>query len=551
MSSKVFLGGLEIFKTKMIRPAILPRTAIIPVVNDEETGLNAGPVSGGIASLKPLQILFGIKNPLTMNTFNKIDEFSIAIPSQDQLDHMWVMACGVPKGISEIDIAGWHTLLSKKINTPGIQECRLNLECKKIFCKKLPYNWRTVVIGEVVGVSIDNYLLDLNREEVIEKYPMHEGGYHPETGLYAPTVLSGNLIPNSHLRKAQMTIKDKIKESKEKRYVDSKDLYNPENEDVLINSIFPMPSYFIITNDEKGNPQILPYCGGKVQYSIPAITITIKKDSFTYSNIKRTGEFVISVPDDTLIGNFEAMEKLNPDDFKKAGLSVLRKNMINVNGIKECPINIDCKVEMFEDVADNDYAIIVASKLGVSLNKEIFEHLNKNYVDKEMILFWNSLYSKYPYTVFDKGMERKCGFHSSKPVSVRCLPSWGSRHGKSWTGPNFLPYWLIELYDEGLLSPRHLAKIGMTLSFWNNGYGPLHLKEYFTDKIRNELRNRITNLFKKMVWAHRDYDKWDEVRQILESWPEPERSFSSGPLVHVLWNGQRVVSTDFIEAVRK
>ena len=73
---------------------------------------------------------------------------------------MWVITLQVPHGINEIDVAGWHNLLPQVNTTPGIEECPVNLECKKIFSRSLPPPWRTIVIGEVVGVHIDRDLLD-------------------------------------------------------------------------------------------------------------------------------------------------------------------------------------------------------------------------------------------------------------------------------------------------------------------------------------------------------------------------------------------------------
>jgi len=146
------------------RASKMPRTAVIPVVRDKKTNyINASPYSGGVISLKPYQVFFGIKSWDSKFTFREADEFVIAVPSRSQIHQMWVMACSVPHGINEIDLAGWTEMKSVEVSTPGIAECPLNLECKKVIHIQLGEFLRDIVVGEVVGISIDTNLLNLKR----------------------------------------------------------------------------------------------------------------------------------------------------------------------------------------------------------------------------------------------------------------------------------------------------------------------------------------------------------------------------------------------------
>lgn len=518
MKEKIFFGGLDMLKPKVHTPTKMPRTGIIPVVRDKETGyLNAAPYSGGVASIKPFHILFGPKSQTTIDTFREIDDFCVAIPNKSQINQMWVTGLGVPRGINEIEMAGWHTLPSKQIDTPGIDECPINLECRKIFFEKLPDPWRAVVVGEVVGVSINSELLNMSRAEVVRQIPMYESNVHPKTGLYGPSVLSGELVASSNftpdLDSAKVESKNRWENGKV--FVGGSDLYKSENEKILINAIYPMPAYFLMTKHKNKQSNILPITGGKLQSSIPTLTIPIPKDSYSYNNIKRTGEFLISIPDRSLISNFEEMEKNTPDGFESAGFTLLKENMVDVNGLEECPVNIDYKVVLLKDVPGMDYAILVGRKVGVSYNKDFYENLSQDWPNSRSIKYLYDFYSKYIYAVMDEGFSRKWGFHDPNPLSVRNSPSWGTRYGTSWTGPKYFNYWLIELVQEGLIAPRDLNKISTTLMLWNNGSGQQHVKEYYDQKFKDELCERLTKLFKMMAWAHRDYAKWEEVRKFI------------------------------------
>jgi len=511
---KIQLNEVEMVtkgSTSQVGATRMPRTAVIPVVNDPKYGLNAGAVSAGVVNLDPLHVLFGVKSPASKLTYHKATEFVVALPRRDQIDHMWVTACSVPVGINEIELAGWTELPSQVIATPGIKEVPLNLECKKVHMIQLDEPLRCILIGEVVGVSIDTHLLTLPRSEVIKQFPMHEATSNPYTGIYGPSVLSGELVPLAE----QPQVDVEKRGDGEKTFVKASDLYKPENQAVAMNAIFPRPSYILITLDEKGHPNGLLTSGGLMMSARPGVQISVPKNSYSYENIKRTGEFVYAITTRDLLENFEAMENNTPDGFEAAGFSFLKPNQIKVLGLAECPVNVDCKVLRFEDVPGTNYAVVVAKRVGVSIDKEIANMPNMM-----------DLYSKYLYAVVDRGMKRKWGFHDRENLTVRPLPSWGSRyHGGWWTGPEQYQagfnLWLLELVQAGYISDEEFFKIRLWVSWFRREGFPA------PEPLWSELRQRLTRVLKMMVWAHRDYDKWHKVHQYLAkftyqgSWKSP------------------------------
>lgn len=526
-------------KSNVIEPTKMPRTAVIPVVRDKRTGyLNAAPYSGGVTSIDPLHILFGPKGTEAIEAFRMTNEFCAAIPRREQVDHMWAMALEVPHGINEIEVADWNPLPSKEIDTPGIQQCPLNLECRKVFFGQLPPPWRAIVIGEVVGVSIDSDLLDMSRSDVIRLLPMHEAGSNPETGVYGPGVFSGELVPPAEPTDQFPNLS---KGGVEKAYASGAELYKPENDRILMNAIWPRPSYILMTADEKGQTHALPLSGGSLQSTEPALQVPVPKGSVAYENLKKTGEFVVSIPDRSLIGNFESLEE-NPDDLEATGFSLLRQSMVRVSGIAECSVSMDCKAVMFEDVPEANYAILVGRRVGVALDREISENLDPHLHSlRHRLTYMNKVYSRFIYAVMDRGMVRKWGFQDVNNLSVRPLPSWGNRYTGGWWGPGpSLNYWLIELCEEGLIDKREYYRIRHALRLWNNGEGIPHLAEYYEPKDKEELRERLTKLFRMMVWAHRDYEEWDKVREYLKEFPEEPRDHHAGPVYHEKWYGQKV-----------
>ena len=546
-------GGLDLLRPEVIEPTKMPRTAVIPVVRDLRTGyLNAATYSAGVFTTNPLRVLFGPKGADAIDAFRRAGEFCVAVPGREQINHVWVTALEIPHGISEIDVAGWHELASRQIATPGIEECPLNLECRNVFCQALPPPWRTLVIGEVAGVSIDSNLLALPRSEVVKLYPMHEAGSHPDTGLYSPSVLSGEWVDAGGGRRVRAAAETYgapragVGAQTGKTFVAGRELYLPENERVFMNAVWPRPAYIFLTSDEHGKVNALPLCGGSLQSTEPAVQIPLPLESAGYADVKRSGQFVVAVPDRTLIAHWEALASDPQRSLAAAGFTPLKPNMVAAPGLAECVVNMDCKRVMLEDVPGTGHALLVGRRVGVSLSAKVVADLDPaRHTLHDRLAACNEFYASFIYAVLDAGGVRRWGFHDRNMLSVRPLPSWGSRYTGGWWGPGpALNYWLIELCQSELISKADYYKVMYWLRLWNNGRLIPHFSEYIDDAARQELRHRLTTLFRMMAWAHRDLEQWGKVREFLAGFPNPPRDHHSGPEYHEPWRNPAQLHPD-------
>lgn len=69
-----------------------------------------------------------------------------------------IACCPLPRGISEIDVAGMTELPSKHVRPPGIRECGVNIEAKVIHSLPLG-DFYHFYICRVVGVSVEEELV--------------------------------------------------------------------------------------------------------------------------------------------------------------------------------------------------------------------------------------------------------------------------------------------------------------------------------------------------------------------------------------------------------
>ncbi len=91
-------------------------------------------------------------------------------------------AVDAPRGVSEFDYAGLTAAPSQMIKAPRVQEAYASLECKAVDIRELsgldgkPAD-TYMVIGEVVGIHIDEHVLVDGRIDITRSQPVSRLGY--------------------------------------------------------------------------------------------------------------------------------------------------------------------------------------------------------------------------------------------------------------------------------------------------------------------------------------------------------------------------------------
>ena len=87
------------------------------------------------------------------------------------LRESWVAGMPVPKGISEIDVAGLTPLPSEIVKPCGIAECPINMEAKVLHVNKLGKRWINYTV-EIVHITVHKDLDDQNKTGPLAGYGM-------------------------------------------------------------------------------------------------------------------------------------------------------------------------------------------------------------------------------------------------------------------------------------------------------------------------------------------------------------------------------------------
>ncbi|MCL2479284.1 MAG: hypothetical protein FWF22_07270 [Treponema sp.] len=101
----------------------------------------------------------------------EIPECVISYYGHPLLRESWIAGMPIPKGISEIDVAGLTPLPSQVVRPCGIAECPVNLEAKVLHVHKLGKRWVNYTL-EIVNVTVHKDLDEKNRQGPMAGYGM-------------------------------------------------------------------------------------------------------------------------------------------------------------------------------------------------------------------------------------------------------------------------------------------------------------------------------------------------------------------------------------------
>jgi Conserved protein/domain typically associated with flavoprotein oxygenases, DIM6/NTAB family len=136
--------------------------------------------------------------------------------------------------------------------------------------------------------------------------------------------------------------------------------------------MYPNPVILVsCSNDGKDNIITLAWAGTVCSVP-PLISISIRPPRYSHGLISLSREFVINIPDETMapVCNYcGANSGRNVDKFKDLGLHKEKGLIVNAPLIKECPINIECKVKEIIHLGTHD--MFIGEVVSVNADEEV------------------------------------------------------------------------------------------------------------------------------------------------------------------------------------
>lgn len=163
------------------------------------------------------------------------------------------------------------------------------------------------------------------------------------------------------------------------------------------NMLYPVPVVMISCQREGEKPNIITVAWAGTICSDPVmISISVRKERYSYPIIKETGEFVINLVNKELTFATDycgVKSGKDVDKFKEMSLTPLPSQNIKAPGISESPLNLECKVKDVIELGTHD--MFIAEVVGVTVDDKYMDETGKfNLNDSELVAYSHGEYYK-------------------------------------------------------------------------------------------------------------------------------------------------------------
>jgi len=111
---------------------------------------------------------------------------------------------------------------------------------------------------------------------------------------------------------------------------------------------YPNPVWCVGSYDAEGKPNIMTIAWGGICCSKPAaVTISLRKATYTYGCIIKRGAYTINVPSIKYMAEadyFGIASGTKTDKFEDTGLTPVRSDMVDAPYVDKFPLILECKV---------------------------------------------------------------------------------------------------------------------------------------------------------------------------------------------------------------
>ena len=152
-----------------------------------------------------------------------------------------------------------------------------------------------------------------------------------------------------------------------------KELWKPGN------MLYPIPAVMVSCQREGEKPNIITVAwAGNVCSSPAMLSISVRKERYSYDILKETGEFVVNLTNRKLAAATDwcgVRSGKDYDKFKEMHLTPLESRFVSAPGIAESPVNIECKVRNVLELGSHD--MFVAEVMGVTVDEKLLDNKGK------------------------------------------------------------------------------------------------------------------------------------------------------------------------------
>lgn len=141
----------------------------------------------------------------------------------------------------------------------------------------------------------------------------------------------------------------------------------------------PVPAVMVSVSDGNGKNNIITVAwAGTICTNPPMLSISVRPERYSYEMIKSTKEFVVNLTTRDLVRACDycgVTSGRDVDKFEKMKLTPIKLPNVSVPGIKESPVNIECRVKKIEELGS--HTMFIADVVGVTVDDEYMDEKGK------------------------------------------------------------------------------------------------------------------------------------------------------------------------------
>lgn len=145
------------------------------------------------------------------------------------------------------------------------------------------------------------------------------------------------------------------------------------------NMLYPLPAVMVSCQRQGERPNIITVAWAGTICSSPAmVSISVRKERYSYSIIKETGEFVINLATRELVRALDycgVRSGRDVDKYQEMRLTELPSRTVKAPGILESPVNIECRVTEVKPLGSHD--LFLAEVTNVTIEDRYMDERGK------------------------------------------------------------------------------------------------------------------------------------------------------------------------------
>ncbi len=153
----------------------------------------------------------------------------------------------------------------------------------------------------------------------------------------------------------------------------------------------PVPIVMVTCADAEGKPNIITVgWAGTVNSEPPMLSVSVRKERYSYNLIKDKGQFAVNLATQKLAYATDLCGVKSGRDvnkFELTGLTPEKASVIDVPIIKECPVSLECVVKNVLELGSHD--MFVAEIVAVQADESLLDEKGKLVLEKADLICYS------------------------------------------------------------------------------------------------------------------------------------------------------------------